>query len=103
MANFDNPLTAIVDPSYNSYLNLSESALSGIYTLNNYKDNLLSGNTIANPYGVVIDDNLFLSTKHDIFSALKTEPTPYSAFLLDKPVTLENYHLYKTSDNDEKE
>ena len=70
LENIENPISAIVDSSISGQIKLSDELQNDLFTINDYKNDLLSGNIYIDPFKTEINDKIFLSTQNDIVSAL---------------------------------
>jgi hypothetical protein len=73
LGNIENPISAIINSSISGEIKLPAELRNDLFTINDYKNDLLSGSTYRNPFNTVINDKIFLSTKNDILSVLKSD------------------------------
>lgn len=89
----ENPISAIIDSSASGFLNLDTKIKDDLHSINDFKNDLLSGSTYINSFSSKIDNNIFLHTENDFLSALKSDS------IISKPKIPEN-QIYSTLNKD---
>jgi hypothetical protein len=73
LSNVENPLSAIIDYSSSGLLNVDPKIRDDLFSINNYKNELLSGSSYINAFDNRFDNNLIIQKETDFLSALKSD------------------------------
>jgi hypothetical protein len=73
LKDIENPLSAILDSSRSGIINLDSKLQDDLFSINNYKNDLLSGSTFINPFDKMLDTNILLNKEKDLFESLKSD------------------------------